>query len=114
MSYQDNWEKEGYPDSFNFEFNSAGTWGSLFNGTRSTTKVIVTSEPIYESIGEDGTDTPYYQVTVKFETIGDYSSSGSYEYELDIDTMEAWQNNPSMTFYRSKIRQSPDNFSDPR
>jgi hypothetical protein len=84
------WAIYGYPeDSEKKQTRHSATHGTLFGGTSETT-IAVTYEPIFESLGPELDDTPYWEVYVTIDTIGDYphSYSGSAE-NKELDAIQA-------------------------
>jgi len=100
VDYVELWRKQGYPEQFNFEIKpSKSTW----RRNMAEEPAEVDAYPIYESIGEDGTDTPYYYVDVNWPK-NSTRAPEQKTYEMDIDALEAWQNNPSGTYFNANIR----------
>jgi hypothetical protein len=100
VDYVELWREKGYPEQFNFQIKpSKSTW----RRNMAVDPAEVDAYPIYESIGLDGTDTPYYYVDVNWPQ---RSTKAPYEktYEMDIDTLESWQNDTSGTFFNANIR----------
>ena len=98
--YVEIWREKGYPEQYNFQIKpSTSTW----RRNMATDPAEVDAYPVYESIGEDGEDTPYYYVDVNWPKD---STKAPYQktYEMDIDTLESWQNDTSGTFFNANIR----------
>ncbi len=93
------WRQKQYPEQFNFSINPSKTsWNS---GSMAEDPAEVDAFPIWESIGEDGEDTPYYYVDVNWPS-GNAKSNRAYE--MDLDTIEAWSNDTSGTYFNDNIR----------
>lgn len=91
------WAYYGYPgDSERKQTRHAATHGTLFGGTSETT-ITVTYEPIFESLGPELDDTPYWEVYVTIITEGDYphSYSGSAE-NKELEAIEALEETSSV------------------
>ena len=100
VDYIQLWREKGYPEQFNFRITpSTGNRP----GTMAEDPGEVDAYPIYESIGENGEDTPYYYVDVNWPR---GSTQAKYEktYEMDIDTLESWENDTSGTYFNANIR----------
>jgi hypothetical protein len=94
------WRDNGYPEDFIFSIRpSSGTRP----GTMAKDPAEVNAYPIYESIGADGNDTPYYYVDVNWPK---EDTNAKYEkaYEMDIDTIESWSNDTSGSYFNDNIK----------
>lgn len=100
IDYVEEWRKRDYPEQYNFKIKpSRSSWGR----NMAEDPAEVDAYPIYESIGSDGTDTPYYYVDVNWPS-GSTNAKYDKTYEMDIDTLEAWQNDTSGTYFNANIR----------
>ena len=100
IDYVELWRKKDYPEQFNFQIKpSKSTW----RRNMAEEPAEVDAYPIYESIGEDGEDTPYYYVDVNWPQ-GSTDAKYTKTYEMDIDTIESWSNDTSGTYFNANIR----------
>jgi hypothetical protein len=92
------WEIHGYPgDSQRSQTSShAASHGTLFGGSSEST-ITVTYEPIFESLGPELDDTPYWEVYVTIRTEGDYPHfyEGSAE-NKELEAIEALEETGSV------------------
>ena len=83
---EDAWVHYGYPeDSEERQTRHGSSYGTLFGGSSEST-ITVRYEPIFESLGDTLTDTPYWEVYVTIDTKGNYphyysGSAGNKELE---------------------------------
>ena len=87
-------------------FTVTGTSVTNWGTKETATKETVTPELDEESLGtyddilnNDINDNPSYT----FEIFG-------YSYEIDLETLEGWINDPKMSYYNAKIRVKKDPF----
>jgi type II secretory pathway pseudopilin PulG len=107
-------EEETYQNNYNNaldqytrqQFTVTGTsvtnWGTKETATIETISPELDEESLgtYEDIlNNDINDNPSYT----FEIFG-------YSYEIDLETLEGWINDPKMSYYNANIRVKPDPF----
>ena len=81
---------------------SVTNWGTKETATKETITPELDEESLgtYEDIvNNDINDNPSYT----FELFG-------YSYEIDLETLEGWINDPKMSYYNANIRVKPDPF----
>ena len=94
---EDAWVHYGYPeDSEEKQTRHDSSHGTLFGGSSEST-ITVRYEPIFESLGDTLTDTPYWEVYVTIDTKGDYPHyySGSAE-NKELEAIQALQETDSV------------------
>ena len=100
MTYEEAWAENGYIDSLpSFTVvPSSGDW----EGTMAGSGGKVSAEPELESIGPDGTDTPYVVVNMQFPP--PYNDYPDRTYEMPLEVYLDWSNNRSGSYYNIEIR----------
>ena len=95
------WTAYGYPEGSTksgpkSSSHTSTTWGELFGG-ESTGTITVTYEPIFESLGDELDDTPYYEESIKIDTTGKYphTYSGSTP-NKELEAIEALEESDSI------------------
>ena len=89
-------------DPFVVTGTSVTNWGTKETATEETVTPELDEESLgtYEDIlNGDINDNPSYT----FEIFG-------YSYEIDLETLEGWINDPKMSYYNANIRVKPDPF----
>ena len=91
-----------YPgtDYFDFKVKASKGRGS---GNMHDNPMRVYAEPIYESIGPMGDDTPIYDVYCEWHGPTEAKTKA---YEMTLDEIESWSNNTSGTYFNENIRES--------
>jgi hypothetical protein len=87
---EDAWVYYGYPeDGTETSYHESSTHGELFGGDAEST-ISVSYEPIFESLGNTLSDTPYWEVYVTIDTSGlsPHSYSGSAE-NKELEAIQA-------------------------
>jgi hypothetical protein len=103
--YQTNYNnalEEYTRDPFTVTGTSVTNWGTKETATKETVIPELDEESLgtYEDIlNNDINDNPSYT----FEIFG-------YSYEIDLETLEGWINDPKMSYYNANIRVKPDPF----
>lgn len=92
------WAEQGYPEDSEVRQtrHASSTHGELFGGSSEST-ITVRYEPIFESLGDTLTDTPYWEVYVTIDTKGDYPHyySGSAE-NKELEAIQALEETDSV------------------